>query len=456
MEIIIAVLTLGFGLVIFVLLKNNKAENSSDKEQELSQLQDKINQLNIDKATLLEKLNSFQLSENDLKYSIDQQRDELIALRTANSSDKSTIASLQTMLDEQNKSMQEKLKLQENNEIKLKEQFSNLANEILDKSSKKLQQESEKGLGNLLNPMKIQLADFKKKVEDVYDKEAKDRSALQQELKSLKELNLKMSSDATNLTNALKGQNKQQGVWGEMVLEKVLESSGLREGHEYQREVSLKGDEDKIFRPDVIVNLPDNRHIIIDAKTSLIAYNEYMAAENEEDKKLHIKNHISSIKAHVKGLSGKKYEDLEDINSLDFIFMFVPIEGALLLALENDVNLYDDTFKQKIILVSPTTLLVALRAVENTWRYERQAQNIAEVAKRAELLYGKFTGFIDDLTKVGDSINKANDSYAKAFDKLKNGSGNLIMQVNELKKVSNIKPKKELAKDLLNEASLDS
>lgn len=454
METMSAVLALGFSSVIFLLLKNSKRNRVL--EEELSQLQNGINQFHVEKATLSEKLHNLKENESELKYSIDQQRDELIALRAANSSDKSTIASLETKLQEQNRSMQEKLQLQERNESKLKEQFSNLANEILDKSSKKLQQESEKGLGNLLNPMKIQLADFKKKVEDVYDKEAKDRSALQQELKSLKELNLKMSTDANNLTNALKGQNKQQGVWGEMVLEKVLESSGLREGHEYEREVSLKGDGDKRFRPDVIINLPDNRHIIIDAKTSLTAYNEYMAEEDEALKQQHMRNHIISIKAHVKGLAGKQYEDLEAINSLDFIFMFVPIEGALLLALENDSNLYDDTFKQKIILVSPTTLLVALRAVENSWRYEKQAQNIAEVAKRAELLYSKFTGFIDDLTKVGDSIGKANDSYTKAFDKLKNGSGNLIMQVNELKKVSNIKPKKELSDELVNEAILDS
>jgi len=450
MEIIISVLAVGFSIVIFLLIRNSKSDSSNSSE--LQELYLQLNGLNIQKATLTEKLNSFSQIESDLKYTIDQQRDELIALRSQSSSDKSQLASLETKLEEQQKSMREKLQLLEENEVKLKQEFTNLANEILDKSSKKLQQESEKGLGNLLNPMKVQLADFKKKVEDVYDKEAKDRSALQQELKSLKELNLKMSSDATNLTNALKGQSKQQGVWGEMVLEKVLESSGLREGHEYNREVSLKDEDEGRFRPDVIINLPDNRHIVIDAKTSLTAYNEYMAEEDEEEKVQHIRNHLVSIKAHVKGLASKKYEDLEGINSLDFIFMFVPIEGALLLALENDVNLYDETFKQKIILVSPTTLLVALRAVENSWRYERQAQNIAEVAKRAELLYSKFTGFVDDLTKVGDSINKANDSYTKAFDKLKNGSGNLVMQVNELKKVSNIKPKKELSESLVNEA----
>lgn len=455
MEIIIAVLALGFSVVIFLLLKNSKPQASTSQDQEISSLYEQVNALNIQRATALEKIHNFDKVESDLKYTIDQQTDELRALRQASLSDKNSITMLETKLTEQQNSMKEKLKMLEENEVKLKQEFTNLANEILEKSSKKLQEDSEKGLGNLLNPMKVQLAEFKKKVEDVYDKEGKDRSALQQELKSLKELNLKMSSDANNLTNALKGQNKQQGVWGEMVLEKVLESSGLREGHEYNREVSLKDEDNERFRPDVVVNLPDERHIIIDAKTSLTAYNEYMAAENEDERQQHIRNHIVSMKAHVKGLAGKNYENLEGINSLDFIFMFVPIEGALMLALENDVSLYDDTFKQKIILVSPTTLLVALRAVENTWRYEKQAQSIAEVSKRAEQLYSKFTGFVENLSKVGTHLNKADESYQEAFKQLSSGAGNLIMQVNDLKKVSNIKPKKELSKELVDKAIQD-
>lgn len=296
--------------------------------------------------------------------------------------------------------------------------------------------------------MKQQITEFKKKVEDIYDKESKDRSILQTELKLLKELNLQISTDATNLTNALKGKNKQQGIWGEMVLEKVLESSGLRSDIEFKREVSLKDDENQTFRPDVIVYLPQDRHIIIDAKMSLIAYNDYTNNEDENLKKIYLKNHINSIKEHIKSLANKKYENLKEINSLDFIFMFIPIEGALLLALGNDANLYDEAFKQKIILVSPTTLLVALRAVENTWRYERQSQNIAEVSKRAELLYSKFVSFVQDLKKVDDGINKASESYKNAFSKLSTGSGNLISQATELKRVSNIKPKKELNKEL--------
>jgi DNA recombination protein RmuC len=271
----------------------------------------------------------------------------------------------------------------------------------------------------------------------------------------LQELNQKMTTEATNLTNALKGDSKKQGKWGEMVLENVLESSGLREGHEYKREVSLRDDEDKLFRPDVIVNLPDSRQIIIDAKTSLTAYSEYMAEDNDDLKQIHLKNHIKSVKEHIKGLANKKYEDLKNVNSLDFIFMFLPIESALLLALENDVNLYDEAFKQKIILVSPTTLLVALRAVENTWRYERQAQNITDVYKRAEELYKKFTGFVEDLKKVEKGLETANKSYNDAFDKLSVSNGNLIRQVTMLKKVSNIKPKKELDSALVDGAMMD-
>ncbi len=365
---------------------------------------------------------------------------------------KSINSTLQTKLDEQKNSFEEKIQILQNSEEKLKVEFENLANKIFSENSKKFSEQNKESLGLILTPMKNQIGEFKKKVEDVYEKEAKERSALQYELKTLKELNLKMSEDATKLTNALKGEKKTQGNWGEMVLERVLESSGLRRGHEYEREVSLKDEEDKSFRPDVIINLPDDRHIIIDAKTSLNSYNEFVSAEDEGMKQLHLKNHIMALKNHIKSLSEKKYENLKTINSLDFIFMFVPIEGALLLALENDINLYDEAFKQKIILVSPTTLLVALRAVENTWRYERQAQSISDVYYRAEELYKKFHGFVEDLKKVGDSISKANDTYNEAFKKLSDGRGNLISQATMLKKISNIKPKKELDTNLVDNA----
>jgi len=394
------------------------------------------------------RIQEYKMEIEKLQNNISSYQETLLEYKSSNST-------LQTKLDEQKNSFEEKIKILQNSEEKLKVEFENLANKIFSENSKKFSEQNKENLGLILNPMKQQIGEFKKKVEDVYDKEAKERSALQYELKSLKELNLKMSEDATRLTNALKGEKKTQGNWGEMVLERVLENSGLRAGHEYEREVSLKDEEDKSFRPDVIINLPENRHIIIDAKTSLNAYNEFVSTQDETIKQAYLKEHISALKTHIKLLSEKRYENLKSINSLDFIFMFVPIEGALLVALENDINLYDEAFKQKIILVSPTTLLVALRAVENTWRYERQARSISDVYYRAEELYKKFHGFVEDLKKVGDSLTKANENYNEAFKKLESGRGNLISQATMLKKVSNIKPKKELDSSLVEKATLN-
>jgi DNA recombination protein RmuC len=392
---------------------------------------------------------------SDLKQTINTLTDDKKELQTQVNQDKATVSQLQTQLEEQNKSMEEKVKLLQNSEEKLKTEFKNLATEIFDNNSKKFSEQNQETIGHILNPMKQQLTDFKKKVEDVHTKDNEARGELRQELKMLKDLNQKISDEAHNLTNALKKDNKQQGNWGEMILSKVLESSGLREGHEFKREKVLKDDDNKSFKPDVIVYLPDDRHIIIDAKTSLNAYTEYMSTDDEVLKQEYLKKHIKSIKEHIKGLSDKKYEDLLGINSLDFIFMFIPIEGALHLALDNDVNLYNEAFNNKIFLVSPSNLLVALRAVENTWRYERQAQSISDVYKRAEELYKKFHGFIDDLKKVDKGLETARTNYDEAFKKLSGGRGNLISQVTMLKKVSSIKPKKELDSVLVDGAMMD-
>lgn len=392
---------------------------------------------------------NFQL--NELKQELNNERDKSYNYIEEIKNYRSQISMLETQLKEQKTAMQDKLELLQNSEAKLKTEFENLANKIFEDNSKKLNERNQESLNTVLNPVREQLKDFKQKVEDVYDKESTARGALQNELKTLKELNQKMSIEAHNLTNALRSSTKQQGIWGEMVLENVLEKSGLREGLEYIREKHTTDNEGKAYRPDVVVKLPDNRDIIIDAKTSLFAYNDYMAAD-EEHKQSHLKAHVRSIREHIKGLANKSYENLKGINSLDFIFMFIPIEGALLLALESDMNLYDEAFKQKIILVSPTTLLVALRAVENTWRYEKQAQSITDIYSRAEELYKKFVGFVDDLEKVGKSINDANKSYENAFNKLKMGRGNLIGQVEKLKVISNIKPKKELDNNLVEDA----
>ncbi len=365
---------------------------------------------------------------------------------------KSKISELNITFQEQKKSMEREIELLSTHEQRLKMEFENLANKILLDNSKKISEQNQQNLEQILTPMQIKIDEFKKKVEDVYDKDSKDRAMLYYELKGLKALNLHLSTEANKLTLALKNDNKAQGIWGEMVLERVLESSGLRKDFEYVRELSLKDEEGRIFRPDVVVNLPENRHIVIDAKTSLKAYSEYVSLDDEELKKDKLKSHVLSVKEHIKTLSLKRYENLKGINSLDFIFMFLPVEGALMLALQSDANLYDQAYKQKIILVSPTTLLVALRAVENSWRYEKQAQNIASVYKRAEELYKKFNNFTQDLQGVGKSLSQANENYNQAFKKLSEGRGNLISQAHKLKEISNLKPKSQLDEHLVNQA----
>jgi len=299
----------------------------------------------------------------------------------------------------------------------------------------------------MIKPLQTQITEFKKQVADTYNSESQDRAILKNEINSLKELNEKISKDAINLTNALKGENKTQGVWGEMVLEHVLEASGLRKGYEFEREVSLRTDDNEVLRPDVIVHLPDNRDLIIDAKTSLLAYERFVNAEDESTKAEYLAAHLDSIKLHVEGLSRKNYERLKEVNTLDFIFMFMPIEGALAVALEHDSSIYDNAFKKKILLVGPTTLLVAMRAVENVWKYERQNQNAQEIARRAGAMYDKFVGFSEDLMKISKQIDGIQGSFSAAKNKLSDGKGNLVRQVQQLKELG-AQTSKKIPKEL--------
>jgi len=300
--------------------------------------------------------------------------------------------------------------------------------------------DSKENLKTILEPLHKDIELFRQRMENLNKEEAQKISVLENELKNLRDLSLKLSDDAQNLTKALKGESKTQGNWGEFVLERVLEMSGLRKDIEYKREQTLKDDEDNRYRPDVIIYLPNDRNVIIDAKTSLNAYQEYI---NTADK-TYIKAHIKSIKNHIDELAQKKYEHLKGINSLDFVFMFVPIENALLLALENDNNLFEYAFKQRVVLVSPTTLLVSLRAVESSWRFEKQAKNIEEVVRVAENLYDKVRGFSEEFKKIEKALDNAKKSFDNAKSRLTSGRGNVIRQIEILKEKAGIKPKKEI------------
>ncbi len=441
---------------------NEQIKSLSLLEQELKKSSNEIERLNalisskeIESSSLRAKLEENIKNLNEVKEEKRLKDIKIEEILQKLSYKEKEFEKLKTTLEEQRKNIDEKIELLEENRQKLTKEFHSIATEILDKNSEKFAEQNRSKVSEIITPVKLQIEEFKKRVNDIYDKESKERSMLFAEINMLKELNRQISQDAINLTNALKNQSKQQGIWGEMILERVLESSGLREGYEYEKEVSLKSEDDKRFRPDVIVKLPGDREIIIDAKTSLSAYESYISSENEQDKERYLSLHLKSIKEHIKELSNKEYEKLKGINSLDFIFMFVPVEGALLLALDKEPGLYDRAFKEHIVLVSPTTLLVALRAVENSWRYEKQAQNIKEVTKRAEALYGKFVGFVKELELVGKSLKKADESYNEAMKKLSTGRGNIIRQITLFKDISNISPKNEIPKELVDSSVVE-
>ncbi len=431
-------------------LKELEAKVEELKERLFKEREEHISALHQEQSAL-EQLNvHYELLEQTyLKqeegYALLQKRNE--ALVEENNRLHLSLRETQIQMEEQEKQTQEKLKMLEKHRGEIKEEFAQLASKVFESNSKDFSKLSQESLSSIIKPMESQLSDFKQQINRLYSDESKERAMLKQEIMSLKELNQQISQDAINLTNALKGEKKQQGIWGEMILEKVLESSGLRKGIEYTREVPLKNDDGKRYRPDVLVHLPDKRDLIIDAKTSLNAYEKYISAETEEMKELYLNEHINAIRNHIKDLASKNYEKLLGINTLDFIFMFVPIEGALALALEKDASLYDDAFKKQILLVGPTTLLIAMRAIENVWKYEKQTQNAKEIARRAGALYDKFVNFSEDMVKLSKQFETLQNSFESAKKRLSEGKGNIVRQVEQLKEMG-AKTSKSIPKEI--------
>jgi DNA recombination protein RmuC len=357
---------------------------------------------------------------------------------------------LQVRLEEEQRQNAEKLALLKGAEEEMKLQFSKLANDIFEQRSKVHAEQNRLQLDTILKPFKEQVDAFGKKIEDNYITETKERHLLKDQIVQLRSLNERLSDDANNLTKALKGENKTQGNWGELILERILESSGLREGHEYETQNSYKDEQGKMFRPDVLIHLPDEKDIVIDSKVSLVAYDHYIKAEDEAEKANALKQHVASIRAHIKGLSDKKYENLVGVKSLDFVLLFMPIEGAYMLALENDANFFQEAIKENIMVVGPSTLLVTLRTIEYIWRNERQEQNAQEIAQKGADLYDKFVGFVEDMEKIGGQISRTQESYDSAMNKLSTGKGNLIKRTEDMKKLG-IKTKKKIDAKLLEE-----
>jgi DNA recombination protein RmuC len=352
----------------------------------------------------------------------------------------------QRLVGQQNQ-YEAQLKLLQDAKQTLGQEFENLANRIFEDKQAKFSLQNKEALEVTLSPLRRDIGDFRKQVENAYDKENADRNKLAGQISELQKQTLQISADAVSLANALRGDNKAQGNWGEFVLEKLLEDSGLTNGREYDTQVALKDDNGKRRNPDVIVHLPEGRDIVIDAKVSLVDYERYFHAEDEETKAQCLRQHLSSLRAHVKGLSGKDYESLEGVNSLDFVLIFVPVEAAFMVALDHDPEMMRDAYDRGIILVSPSTLMVTLRTIKNLWSYADQNRNAQLIADKAGALYDQFVLYVEALDDVGKHLDKSKDAWDTARKRLTGGRGNLVRRTEELKKLG-AKTKKSLPDDL--------
>jgi DNA recombination protein RmuC len=338
-----------------------------------------------------------------------------------------------------NENLSEKLENQkteiETLQKRLTTEFENIATKILKERSDEFSLSNHKNLSEILNPLKERIQEFEKKVDETYKNELRDKISLSEEVKALTKLNARISEEANNLTKALKGDVKKQGNWGEVILERVLERSGLTRGQEYEREEVVDGADSSVQRPDVIIHLPDNKHIIIDSKVSLVAYERLMSAETEEQRVAYLKDHINSLRSHVKLLSEKNYQNVQNINTPDFVLMFLPIEASFSVAVQGDSEIFAYAWERKIVIVSPTTLLATLRTISSIWKQENQTKNAQEIARLSGALYDKFIGFTEDMVKIKANIDRTSSSYDDAMRKMKDGSGNIIRTAEKIKEL---------------------
>ncbi|MEZ5491776.1 MAG: DNA recombination protein RmuC [Gammaproteobacteria bacterium] len=413
-----------------------------------------LNQRERQIAALSERLQGKEEELRTLQGEIRTLDEQSSVLGQTNTGLREQIARLQSELSSEQQRFAEKFALLEGAREQMSLQFKELANEILEDKSKRFTVSNQENIAQILKPLQEKIQHFEKRVEETYDKESKERFSLAREVKALQELNTRLSEDAVNLTNALKGDNKTQGTWGEMILESILEKSGLVKGREYEIQVSLKAADGSRSQPDVIVHMPGSKDIIIDAKVSLKAYEAYCNEDEPGRKADLLQQHIQSIRNHVKLLASKDYQNLAGVKTLDFILLFMPIEAAFSVAAQQDSELFMSAFEKNIIIVGPSTLLTTLRTVQNIWRMAQQNQNALEIASRAGALYDKFVGFVEDLEDIGGKIDATRRSYDLAHNKLLGGRGNLIGRVEKLKALG-AKTSKQHSKEVLQAADLE-
>jgi len=403
-----------------------------------------IAKLSTDLAVTAEKLKQLQNKDNELG----QLQQLYIETKTKN-------AELQTRMNEQVKNAAEKLALLKDAETRLNHQFENLAGKIFDERNRQLTEHHKTSLDHIVKPLREQLGEFKQRIETVYDNENKDRISLREEIVSLRRDTAQMNQEALNLTRALKGDKKTQGNWGEMILETVLEKSGLRKGIEYETQGAFRNENNRLYKPDVIVRLPENKDIIIDSKVSLLAYERYCSTEDDAERIAALKQHTEAVRSHIKSLSSKDYSGLKGLRSLDFVLLFIPIEAAFIAAFQADERLFTDAFEHKIVVVTPTTLLATLRTIENIWRYERQNENARAIADKAGIVYDKIRGFVEDLDKLGKQLSTVHATYDGVMNKLTHGHGNLIRQASSFVDLG-VKVKKTIPKSITEQAGIET
>lgn len=416
--------------------------------QKATGLENRLASADSELASRRDRLSQLEQENRDLRLRAESLSDEFNQLKVE-------LREQQVTLDKERRSAAEKMELLEKNRDALKQEFENLANRIFDQKSERFSQQSKTSLDSLLNPFRDQLQDFRKRVEDVYTTETRDRQALRSEIKSLQDLNRQITEEAANLTRALKGDKKVQGNWGELILERVLERSGLRKGVEYETQGSYRDEDNQLLRPDVIVHLPDQRNLVVDSKVSLLAYQQWVVAEEDSARDEALKQHVEAVRSHIRSLSEKDYSQLNGLHSPDFVLLFMPIEPAFVAAFQQDENLFAEAFERKIIVVTPTTLLATLRTIENIWRYERQSQNARRIADRAGAVYDKLRVFVEAMERLGTQLHTAQGTYDNAMNTLTRGRGNLISQANRFVELG-VRVKKELPKAIVEQAEVDA
>ena len=416
----------------------------SKAEKKYRDLEEALSGIKTENSALRERTGSQEKRISNLESELRQEREALVAERKRTEVAHIELSKMNTMFSEQKKQSDEKLALLKDAKESMREGFNSLANDIFEKKQKEFRSRSSEQLKSVLDPLKERIKSFEQKVSD----EAKERFSLVKEVRNLQELNSKIAKDAVNLTNALKGESKTQGVWGELILERILEKSGLEKGREYEIQVSYQNEHGKRFQPDAVVKLPEGKDIIIDSKVSLTHYERFCSAGDDEERSDYLKQHVLSVRRHIRELSDKEYHLLGGLRTVDFVLMFVPVEAAFSSAAGAEPELYSEAFDKNIGIVTPSTLLATLRMVQNIWRFEKQNKNAMDISNKAGALYDKFVNFVGDLELVGSRLESTRTAYESAHGKLVSGRGNLIKRAEEMKTLG-AKTNKSLPDNLL-------